>query len=1307
MFYWLGIEESGNQRAFRQSQVHLERADTSLDAATMPDSLRQKLKEKIDVLRSNLTHQLTLAKGTFYGSFPLVRLLVPTLFVTSGSASNYHFIGDPHLMAVRDLAQAIRDDAMSSWTTVPNMHVIFRSPSLSPVLRSELLRAFNQSARFYVHPGEEVAQVLGDSALACFRANGSSKRTIRILRSAFGSPLAVVSLTQPNRVGDAYLYQSTATVYGRTSATPSHSIAQSTTVRDRREQALPLLLCNLLLLVLAVGVYFWTAWSRNEESSLSLVVYPTLSFLVARFLFAVVYPILEPLAPAPKSPTLVSLWWPLLIGFVLFIGLPAFIWFTANRYGLRPDGYGGPLFLAAALGAAAYVATPLFLWSKGLAWGLLGATAVASGVGAYLAGSAFDEVHGLPRSSVLLPTAGAFLLGGVLLHANWTIFILACTGLTASYAGLFWSMEAAMPALHDSSPPASEHEDEIESAGETDDVPSSRPELLDELQAPSYVQFSSFHEAERRLNQGASRLVLTGPSGVGKTATAEKLLERRRPEATVLSGSCSKPLGEPTPFEPFREALESHFELEAYTRDNVQAQHEQIANVLDGVFESFVPFVSMLSPPLESSTSGADSRHEVFRAVALTLRQLATRRPVYLFIDDLQWADPDSIDLLGHLLKKFPSGSEHRVNFVFACRTDGSDDISEVLPEAKGDGTALPNHALELTPPTKDQQVEILTSSLGLASTAATRIVRRVDTEGPGSRGQLFWLFEVVRHLAQNDILRAPGDHSSGATPEGSSPGGFVLSGSFDAETLPVPTQFQTVIGEEFEEHSGYRVPLAYAACLGQTFRASTLTEILGQSRFDVLSLLRDIERDTGWIRDVHSRDDVYEFSSSYLLEGMREYFEIQEAGPTDAAPQIIREYHAQAARALETVETEIGESQQDQIANHYYAAGASYAERAYQACLSASRAMRSIYSFGRAHTFLDKARDCAEVAGLNLELDEEALRLTCFEAHIKGAVTPDDGDRNANILRDAVEEATTYLDHARSPSLETVKAVAQICYDLARSTREGDYFQQATHWGRYLLENSDSAIIQAEGHHFIGISLSQDPETRDERKEHLRKALTLLHDVSDPDPETRRLQGRVMNSLANLLSDGESDAEEREEAQSLHERRIELNETHKLGDLQGLAMSHGGLGRLLVHPKADVERSDVEAAKKHFEEDLRLAEEIGDVGGQVHMHSELGGCALKLSDDAEARRQYELSLEKANAWASECFALAGLLITCARQEDTEGVTTYGRQLTETIQWENLFDDLEDRIQEALETTAPLAGDRDWYQTIRERLDAE
>ena len=65
----------------------------------------------------------------------------------------------------------------------------------------------------------------------------------------------------------------------------------------------------------------------------------------------------------------------------------------------------------------------------------------------------------------------------------------------------------------------------------------------------------------------------------------------------------------------------------------------------------------------------------VFEAIATLLVRRATVRPVLLVIEDLQWADPTSFDLLG-LLARRTSG--HRVALVATIRADDRDPILDV-----------------------------------------------------------------------------------------------------------------------------------------------------------------------------------------------------------------------------------------------------------------------------------------------------------------------------------------------------------------------------------------------------------------------------------------------------------------------------------------------------------------------------------------------------------------------------------------------------------------------------------------------------
>ncbi len=143
-------------------------------------------------------------------------------------------------------------------------------------------------------------------------------------------------------------------------------------------------------------------------------------------------------------------------------------------------------------------------------------------------------------------------------------------------------------------------------------------------------------EELRALEQALDRLPgaieLVGEPGIGKTrllAELERIAEDRG--HLVLSGSASE-LERDLPFWVFADALE----------DYVRGLPPSVPTPPD-------------LPWARTGGSLADERHRTHQAVRELLTLLGERQPLVLILDDLHWADPGSLELLGSLLRRPPA----------------------------------------------------------------------------------------------------------------------------------------------------------------------------------------------------------------------------------------------------------------------------------------------------------------------------------------------------------------------------------------------------------------------------------------------------------------------------------------------------------------------------------------------------------------------------------------------------------------------------------------------------------------------------
>ena len=154
-----------------------------------------------------------------------------------------------------------------------------------------------------------------------------------------------------------------------------------------------------------------------------------------------------------------------------------------------------------------------------------------------------------------------------------------------------------------------------------------------------------FHTMQQGHMQVAT---LEGEPGIGKTRLAREFLMWARAQgADVLAGRAFE-TGSRLPYQSLVEALRSHLEDEQSLKELLSdVWLSELARLLPELREQF----PALPPPLMLDETEARTR--LFESVARLGQALAGRTPIVIFIDDMQWADAASLDLLQYASRRW------------------------------------------------------------------------------------------------------------------------------------------------------------------------------------------------------------------------------------------------------------------------------------------------------------------------------------------------------------------------------------------------------------------------------------------------------------------------------------------------------------------------------------------------------------------------------------------------------------------------------------------------------------------------------
>jgi predicted ATPase/class 3 adenylate cyclase len=154
---------------------------------------------------------------------------------------------------------------------------------------------------------------------------------------------------------------------------------------------------------------------------------------------------------------------------------------------------------------------------------------------------------------------------------------------------------------------------------------------------------------------GGGCVLLSGAPGVGKSTLVHALgAEVSRRNCVFAYGRCRD--GAPAPYSALGEALNSIVGIMEATgaAERAQWRADLVGGMpgLVGILGNLVPDLSRVfgEPTHAADLNAPDPRGRLHRAAIRLVADTATYRPVVLAIDDLQWADQDTLLLLAELL---------------------------------------------------------------------------------------------------------------------------------------------------------------------------------------------------------------------------------------------------------------------------------------------------------------------------------------------------------------------------------------------------------------------------------------------------------------------------------------------------------------------------------------------------------------------------------------------------------------------------------------------------------------------------------
>lgn len=464
---------------------------------------------------------------------------------------------------------------------------------------------------------------------------------------------------------------------------------------------------------------------------------------------------------------------------------------------------------------------------------------------------------------------------------------------------------------------------------QTQEKERARPDALPIAGRDDELQVLDDHLANALAGRGHT-VFITGEAGIGKTRLAEALLERAKDRGVqVWRGKCHE-IERDLPFRPLREALRPYL-----LRRLPPEQARRALGPWAPQVAVLVPEIKELLPGLEEPepVSPEEARQRLLDGLTHFCLSLAGRYPLLLFLDDVQWADPSTLQFLHRFARNV---GEAPILLLAAFRTEevtGGHPLASVAQTLQREGLARRLALGSLSPAAVASLLE-RKAAPGWDSAAFSRRLF-VETEG-----NALFLNELLQSLLEEGQLVE--DDTGRWRP--------ARGADLEDVALRLPETVQTVIESRCRGASdAAQDVLGAAAVIGRSFDVALLQRAGAVGTATLLDALDELLA-RRLVREPEEADSgEYAFGHDKIRKVVYE----------DLSRARRRHLHGQVAAALETLHDEAAQAPAGRLARHYAEAGQD--DKALHYAILAGDQAAGQYAHTEALTHYQRALEIAE----------------------------------------------------------------------------------------------------------------------------------------------------------------------------------------------------------------------------------------------------------------------------------------------------------------------------------------------------------